>query len=162
MNIFIFAENFDFTSIASTYANSIWEIRYDFDLEGISIPIPPGVLIKFRGGSMSNGVLKGDDTQIDASITQIFGNDLEVYGLMVQEVYPEWFGAMKNGMLDDAFAIQKAFSCGAGIVKFQEGIYASSDVTYQNPSGDALEKGLKLRGSGKKKLSSKIFQRMRF
>lgn len=40
-------------------SNTIYEIRYDFDLNGSTITIPEGCTLKFDGGSLSNGVLSG-------------------------------------------------------------------------------------------------------
>lgn len=39
--------------------NTIYEIRYDFDLNGVTISIPEGCSLDFRGGSISNGLLEG-------------------------------------------------------------------------------------------------------
>lgn len=36
-------------------ANTIYEIRYDFDLNGTSITIPDSCVLRFNGGSFSNG-----------------------------------------------------------------------------------------------------------
>ena len=38
-------------------SNTIYEIRYDFDLNGQTITIPDNCIIKFTGGSISNGKL---------------------------------------------------------------------------------------------------------
>ena len=37
--------------------NTVYEIRYDFDLNGETINIPEGCTLKFEGGSLSNGSL---------------------------------------------------------------------------------------------------------
>lgn len=46
--------------------NTIYEIRYDFDLNGETIEIQEGCILKFEGGSFRNGVLNG--------ITKMTGN----------------------------------------------------------------------------------------
>ena len=38
-------------------ANTIYEIRYDFDLNGQQITIPEGCVLDFQGGSISNGLI---------------------------------------------------------------------------------------------------------
>lgn len=43
-----------------TDPNTIYEIRYDYDLEGAEITIPEGCTLKFEGGSFSNGALNGE------------------------------------------------------------------------------------------------------
>ena len=56
-----------------TAGNTIYEIRYDFDLGGASVTIPAGCILRFAGGRLSNGTLVGSDTIIDAPIgRQIF------------------------------------------------------------------------------------------
>ena len=42
--------------------NTIYEIRYDFDLNGKEITIPENCVLKFNGGSLSNGTIKGNRT----------------------------------------------------------------------------------------------------
>ena len=45
-----------------TQENTIYEIRYDFDLGGATKEIPAGCVLKFEGGSLKNGIIKGTDT----------------------------------------------------------------------------------------------------
>lgn len=40
-------------------ANTIYEIRYDFDLNGAEITVPESCVLKFNGGSIKNGTLSG-------------------------------------------------------------------------------------------------------
>lgn len=47
-----------------TAANTVYEIRYDFDLDGGMVAIPAGCQLKFNGGSISNGTLKGNGTEV--------------------------------------------------------------------------------------------------
>jgi hypothetical protein len=42
-----------------TAANTIYEIRYDYDLNGHTITLPAGCVLEFDGGSIKNGVLNG-------------------------------------------------------------------------------------------------------
>ncbi|MBO7692860.1 MAG: right-handed parallel beta-helix repeat-containing protein [Methanobrevibacter sp.] len=42
-----------------TAANTIYEIRYDFDLDNASVTIPAGCVLKFNGGKVTNGYLQG-------------------------------------------------------------------------------------------------------
>ena len=65
--------------------NTVYEIRYDFDLDGAEITIPDDCILKFNGGRLLNGTIKG--SKLDTN---------EVY-------YPEQFGA--NG-IEDTIAIQ--------------------------------------------------------
>lgn len=45
-------------------ANTVYEIRYDFDLNGQTINMPANCILKFEGGSLKNGVLNGNNTII--------------------------------------------------------------------------------------------------
>lgn len=56
--------------------NTIYEIRYDFDLGGNTIKIPSGCTLMFTGGSFDNGCLLGDNTAIVAGAYKIFGDNL--------------------------------------------------------------------------------------
>ena len=60
-------------------ANTIYEIRYDFDLNGSEITIPKDCVLGFQGGSFNNGVLNGVSTKIERNIC-IFGTDLDFTG----------------------------------------------------------------------------------
>lgn len=42
-----------------TREDTIYEIRYDFDLDGESVSIPTNSILQFNGGSLSNGTLSG-------------------------------------------------------------------------------------------------------
>lgn len=58
--------------------NTIYDVRYDFDLDGSEITIPDGCIINFNGGKIYGGVIKGNkmDTDIRYSIKNfISGNE---------------------------------------------------------------------------------------
>lgn len=52
--------------------NTIYHIQYDFNLNGSTITIPDGCILLFEGGSITNGVLVGDNTSIVAGEYPIF------------------------------------------------------------------------------------------
>lgn len=84
-------------------SNTIYEIRYDFDLNGITITIPSNCTLKFEGGSISNGNIKGTNTAISASSQQIFNFDRTKYSISgswdLITWYCSWFGTIKDGNL---------------------------------------------------------------
>lgn len=45
-----------------TKANTIYEVRYDFDLGDKVISLPPGSILKYNGGSIENGICKYDNS----------------------------------------------------------------------------------------------------
>ena len=44
--------------------NTVYEIRYDFDLNGVEINIPEGCSLIYNGGSLNNGFIIGNNTFI--------------------------------------------------------------------------------------------------
>ena len=50
-----------------TKSNTIYEIRYNFDLGSSIVSIPEGCVLKFEGGSVSNGTISLANTYIEAS-----------------------------------------------------------------------------------------------
>lgn len=66
------------TAVMIKEPNTIYEVRYDFDLSGNEISIPEGSVLKFNGGSFSNGSITSTKAYIDASVG-IFKN-IEIKG----------------------------------------------------------------------------------
>ena len=54
--------------------NTIYEIRYDFDLEDAEVIIPEGCVLKFNGGKIKNGNILGSGTCIQAEESTLFTN----------------------------------------------------------------------------------------
>ena len=52
-----------------TKPNTIYEIRYDFDLNGAEITIPENCVLKFEGGSLRNGSVIYKDTYLEGKIS---------------------------------------------------------------------------------------------
>ena len=108
-------EGFDFTSIPVNYANSVWEIRYSFDLGAASIILPEGITLEFKGGFLKNGTLVGDNTKIRAGLEQIFNINVNWGGTWdIEAALPEWWGAVGDANVstglgtDNYAAITKA------------------------------------------------------
>lgn len=75
-----------------TQANTIYEIRYDFDLNGEQINIPSYSILFFNGGSLSNGTISGNRSKIISKDLTIFKNGIVCSGEWENEsVYSEWF-----------------------------------------------------------------------
>lgn len=47
-----------------TYEHTIYEIRYDFDLQGESVSLPVGCTLLFKGGTINNGTIICNGTNI--------------------------------------------------------------------------------------------------
>lgn len=67
------------TTAMLSKANTIYEIRYDFDLNGETIEMKEGCTLKFNGGSLGNGTIIGNETSIDAKCT-IFTKNILIRG----------------------------------------------------------------------------------
>lgn len=86
--------------------NVTYEITCDFDLKNKTVLVPNGSKLRFSGGCIKSGVLKGSNTEIVAGKQQIFEN-VTFSGVWSNDVaYPEWFGAKGDGKNDDSKAIQ--------------------------------------------------------
>lgn len=73
--------------------NTIYEIRYDFNLNGETIEMKEGCTLKFDGGRFKNGTLKGNKTTIYSPICTIFDLQLLLSGTYIcDKAYPQWFG----------------------------------------------------------------------
>ena len=70
--------------------DTVYEIRYDFDLDGGQITIPENCILKFNGGSFMNGTVNCDNTVITADAYLIF-LDVVIRGRYSSEGRIEWF-----------------------------------------------------------------------
>ena len=116
-----------------TQSNTIYEIRYDFDLGGKEITIPEGCVLDFQGGSFSNGSLTGNYTKIKAEKYKIFSKLTRKGRFVVDVIYPQWFGAIGDGIIDDTQSIQDAVDFAA---HFIGGFYGEiTGVSVKIPAG---------------------------
>jgi hypothetical protein len=94
---------------------TIYEFSYDHDLQAAWCTSNPGfidfvaasaadVVLRFSGGTIGNGTIKGNQTAINAPITLIFKNDLLIDDTgtwNVDKAYSDWFECYKNGYYID-------------------------------------------------------------
>lgn len=120
--------------------NTIYEIRYDFDLNGQTINVPENCTLKFEGGSLNNGSINGNNTIIKADLIYIFKNIITNGTYKINKSYPEWFGATYTN--DDTNAIQKAFNLKSGEVYFSCGDYKISKTITSNYSNMTCNGGV--------------------
>lgn len=94
-------------------SSTVYEIRFNYDLCGERLVIPSGSILKFEGGSISNGIIVFNDCGLIAANYQIFGESMSYEGKPnTQALYPEWFGAKCDGETDDGKAIQQSINFG--------------------------------------------------
>lgn len=86
-----------------TQSNTIYEIRYDFDLNGAKITIPEGCVLDFQGGSLSNGTIIGNDTNIINNLNKTIFNNTTFGGKFIGfKVYSSWFNIKYNQVIDNS------------------------------------------------------------
>lgn len=70
--------------------NTVYEVRYDFDLQGETIIMPKSSVLQFKGGSIKNGTIQGDSTLIAGYNTGKF-TDVELTGTFLLDAqYIVW------------------------------------------------------------------------
>ena len=79
------------TAVMINQPNTIYEIRYDFDLNGETIEMKEGCVLEFNGGSLKNGKIVGNNTDIKAAPTCVIFNDISFGGeWVVATIYVSW------------------------------------------------------------------------
>lgn len=78
-----------------TKENTIYEIRYDFELGGAEVTIPENCVLKFEGGSIKDGTIKGDTISISSTSDNIFTN-IEINGIFVTPFNIRWINAAND------------------------------------------------------------------
>lgn len=84
------------TPIMMNQTNTIYVIRYDFDLNGETIEMQEGCTLKFEGGCFKNGILKGNNTHIVESKAQLFDSIILRGSFDVPFLYYDNFGVIAN------------------------------------------------------------------
>lgn len=80
-----------------TQVNTIYEIRYDFDFNGAEINIPEGCVLKFIGGSLSNGRIVFNNTVISSNNKEALFANVEIQGqINNKDKYAHWFKYKAN------------------------------------------------------------------
>lgn len=108
--------------------NVIYKITNDVKLYGKALTIPSNCTLDFQGGKFIDGYIVGNNTKIKAGINQIF-DYVQLSGTFdVYYIYPEWFGAIADGIQDSSTAISYCIKMAQGsnsgmTVKFGNGIY---------------------------------------
>ena len=87
--------------------NTVFEVQYDYDLNGATITIPEGSVLKFNGGKLDNGKVVFQDNAVE-SAGMCFGPDLEIEGKVLEEASPEWFTGSDADKIEQAL---NTFNC---------------------------------------------------
>lgn len=128
--------------------NTVYIIRYDFDLSGETINIPEGCTLRFDGGSFKNGIVKGNNTLIEANEYNYIFNNVQLKGQYTNSYASVcWFGAinsLKDGVLNQTGctnAINLALSSDFNAIKFPRGYWFIDNTIVLNRRIDILLDG---------------------
>lgn len=138
--------------------NTIYEIRYNFDLNEETITIPENCILKFEGGGLHNGQLQGDTYSIDnLKNTRIF-RGVQFSGNAANALIANmlWFTDkagtkfQKSNNIDCYQDLQEAIDCGIKniVVPATHYFYISNTLVidgYVNLIGDSDQKFSKVR-----------------
>lgn len=99
------------TAVMMNLPNTIYEVRYDFDLNGETIEMQEGCTLKFEGGILRNGTITFNDTKIINNLFTHIDPSLS-YNVKFKndksEICVDDFGADPNGIKLSTEAINKA------------------------------------------------------
>lgn len=79
-----------------TQENTIYEVRYDFDLNGGILEIPSNCILDFKGGKFINGEINFNECIIDSNKHIAIFENIAVHGL--KEIYADWFEGSKGDL----------------------------------------------------------------
>lgn len=81
-----------------TKANTIYEIRYDFDLFGVKVSLPNNCVLKFEGGMLINGtiVLSNTNSIVSAPVQIVSSVNLEGVFNNTDQIRTSWFGGLSQ------------------------------------------------------------------
>lgn len=127
------------TEVMLNQSNCIYEIRYDFDLDGKTLEVPENCTLKFEGGSLSNGTISSDNLYIDANEDSIIFNELLIDGKICNDiVYAYWYGLVPD-IKKDCTPILKTYIQHLNVpIQFNKGTYYFSEYYINNTNQDCL------------------------
>ena len=126
----VFADGNKDKNILALRPNENFCVKENYDLDGATIDVPIGCVLKFDGGSISNGTLSSDEPfSIEAGYEQIFKNvkfTIKPYNTI--KIQAEWFGVeRRNTDIENSKNLQDLFNSSKSLhVSFQDGIYRFS------------------------------------
>ena len=163
--------------------NTVYEIRYDFDLNGEEITIPENCVLKFNGGSFKNGILNGNSAYISNKENTLIFKDVKINNCVSDTVSSDWFFTYRNGYQytsidktgytvngvqyplkttlplsynDDTWNLQQLLNIDANTYIIEEGIYMiNPDKNDSEGIDDNRYGGLKFKGKSNKKIQIK-------
>ena len=103
-----------------TQANTIYEIRYDFDLGSASLTLPDNVILYFTGGNIVNGSIQGNGLKTINATREILSSGIFIKGVNLDGnalvssnigmVEGEAGSAINDSILDEILAKSKSLT----------------------------------------------------
>ena len=106
--------------------NTIYEIRYDFNLDNKEITIKDGCILYFKGGCLSDGKLSGE-VKIQATSTQIF-KDIDLSGLRSDSYDISWFGYTYGEDFGSFYTRQESLLPTSSTLFYKDKIFVDSPI----------------------------------
>ena len=151
----MFYKTEDDTRVPNT--NTIFIIQYDYDLNNQTITIPENSILVFEGGSLSNGTLAGNNTQIQSADNVIFTSIVIEGTWIVPNITTAWFGDVEqDNKLREVFALQNENIFNT--ITIGQGDYTVS-VSENEGSAIEIKANTKVNNLGHIILSSNNFER---
>lgn len=109
-----------------TKANKTYIIRHDYDLNGDTLNIPEGCVLKFKKGKIKNGTIILNDTYLEGKKGL---NNVKLLGTCSNSVLnSDLFTLDKNGATDNSVDVQSMFNIGVDSIVFSKGSYSFSNI----------------------------------
>lgn len=89
--------------------NTIYIIQYDYDLKGATITIPNNCTLDFQGGSLSNGNVVFNNTEISSDANAVILNVDFEGNISNNEIYASWFSILPKNS-DNSFYLNRLFN----------------------------------------------------
>ncbi|WP_129021927.1 hypothetical protein [Edaphocola flava] len=106
---------------------NVYEFYNDHDLQAAAIALPADVTLRFKGGSLDNGTLIGNDTIIEAPMATIFGKTLAIDAAgtwKIDRAYSDWFDCYKDGYYIDP----QTFDSATGTYEYNGNTYTAGQL----------------------------------
>lgn len=104
--------------------NTVYEIRYDFNLDGKEITVPENCTLRFTGGNLNNGTINLRDTYIESPLYCIFNCNIK--GTVKNEyIEAEWVGCVGDNVTDNTLFFKR---CEGFNTKLNKGYYKASNI----------------------------------
>lgn len=117
--------------------NTIYEIRYDFDLNGEIISVPENSVLSFVGGSLKNGKIVFNNTFIKGKDVIFDIDTLQLSGKVSGKLYTSQFGYYPE-VKKDLSPLIKMVAANGYTLQFDKGQYYISETYIQKSDGFSL------------------------